>query len=102
MILESDAVRAIIFLAQNEATEGIYNLTIPEMASMNEMVNAFAKALDKNQHRLPNFIIRLMAGRAYHLLEQNCKVLPRRLSMAGFAFNAPNVDAIITTLQKER
>lgn len=102
MILEADAVRAIIFLAQNQATEGIYNLTIPEMASMNEMVNAFAKALDKNQHRLPNFIIRLMAGRAYHLLEQNCKVLPRRLTMAGFSFDAPNVDSIITTLQKER
>lgn len=102
MILEADAIKAIIFLAQNETTEGIYNLTIPEMASMNEMVEAFAKAMDKNQHRLPKFIIRFMAGRAFHLLEQNCKVIPRRLTATGFTFDAPNVDAIISTLQNER
>lgn len=100
MVQEDDAIRAINFLAENEAAEGIYNLTIPEMASMNELVKAFSTALDKSQHRLPKIILQFMAGRSAKLLEQNCKVLPRRLEDAGFAFNCPNVDSIIRSLQK--
>lgn len=100
MVQEDDAIRAITFLAENDSAEGIYNLTIPEMASMNELVKAFATALSKNQHRLPKFILKFMAGRSAKLLEQNCKVLPRRLQDADFAFCYPNVDSIIRSLQK--
>lgn len=100
MIHIDDAVAALAFLAENDSASGVYNLTIPEMASMNELVKAFATTLSRSQHRLPKFVIRLMAGRAVRLLEQNCKVVPKRLTDSGFSFAYPNVDVIVSSLQE--
>lgn len=99
MIHIDDAAAALAFLAENDSANGVYNLTIPEMVSMNELVKAFATTLSRSQHRLPKFVIRLMAGRAVKLLEQNCKVVPKRLSDSGFSFAYPNVDVIVSSLQ---
>ena len=98
MIYEDDAVRAILHLASDERSQGIYNLTLPEMASMNELVGAFSEALGKNQHRLPKVLIKMFAGRAFNLLEQNCKVLPSRLTAEGFEFLCDNVKSVIMEL----
>ena len=102
MIHEIDAVRAMIGIASDGKSSGIYNMTIPEMASMNELVEAFANTMDKKQHRLPKFIVRLATGRAYNLLEQNCKVIPQRLINEGFEFLFPTVGSIIKDLQKRK
>ncbi len=99
MILDTDATRAILHLLQTPTAEGIYNLTIPNMASMNELVTAFANTLSRHQHRLPRPILQFMAGRSARLLEQNCKVLPRRLLDTNFQFQAPTINDIIRTLQ---
>ena len=101
MVHVSDAVRAIIAIACTSSMQGIYNLTIPEMASMNELVKAFATSTSRSQRRLPKFIIRLLTGRAINLLEQNCKVVPRRLMEAGFSFNYSDVESIVRDLQSK-
>lgn len=98
MIHVADAAESLITLAENDDARGIYNLTIPEMASMNELVKAFSTTVGKSQHRLPKFFIKLIAGRAVNLLEQNCKVVPARLNAMGFKFNHPNVESIINSL----
>ncbi len=98
MVHIDDAVRAgELFLNDNNA-DGIFNLTIPEMASLRELSEAFS-VHDRGWH-LPflNFFVRLMTGRAVALLEQNCKVEPKRLEKMGFIFNYPNVGAIVESL----
>lgn len=102
MIYEKDAVNAIIHLSRNNASQGIYNLTLPEMASMNELVAAFADAIGKSQHRLPKFLIKVFAGRAFNLLEQNCKVVPSRLLAEDFKFQCQNVFEIVKDLSGKR
>ncbi len=98
MIEVGDAARAFMHVTENQRSQGVYNLTIPEMASMNELVEALSRRHGKNQHRLPKFLIKLAAGRAVNLLEQNCKVQPLRLLAEDFVFNAMNVDEIIRKL----
>lgn len=100
MIHIADSVAAIRHLIDDQEAQGIYNLTIPEMASMNELVKAFATTTSRSQHRLPKWLIRLLTGRAINLLEQNCKAIPGRLLTAGFKFQFPNVEAIVNDLQK--
>lgn len=100
MIHEVDAVRAILDIAEDDSANGIFNLTIPEMASMNELVDAFAQSTSKRQHRLPKFFIKMITGRAFDLLEQNCKVKPSRLLQKGFSFTYPTVKDIISNLQR--
>lgn len=100
MIHIDDSVAAITRLIDDDESQGIYNLTIPDMASMNELVKAFATTTSRRQHRLPKWIIRLLTGRAINLLEQNCKAIPGRLLTAGFTFQYPSVEAIVTNLQK--
>lgn len=98
MIYDQDAVNAIVHLSENGASQGIYNLTLPEMASMNELVTAFSSVVGKNQHRLPKFLIKLFTGRASFLLEQNCKVVPSRLLSENFKFECSNVMEIVRNL----
>lgn len=98
MVYDDDAVNALIHLAENVSSQGIYNVTLPEMASMNELVEAFAEVIGKNQHRLPKFLIKLVAGRAFNLLEQNCKVLPSRLLSENFEFACKDVKDVIRRL----
>lgn len=98
MIAVDDAARAFIHITENQRSQGVYNLTVPEMASMNELVEALSQTHGKSQHRLPKFLIKLMAGRAINLLEQNCKVQPLRLLAENFAFKAMNVSDIIRQL----
>ncbi len=98
MIAVDDAARAFMHITENQRSQGVYNLTIPEMASMNELVEALSKTHGKNQHRLPKFLIKLVAGRAVNLLEQNCKVQPLRLLAEDFEFKAMNVSDIMRML----
>ena len=101
MIYGDDAVNAIVHLAQSDTSQGIYNLTLPEMASMNELVTAFSSVVGKNQHRLPKCFIKLLAGRAFNLLEQNCKVVPSRLLSEEFKFECNNVFEIVRSLSSK-
>ena len=93
-----DAVRAIIKLISDNSYSGIFNITIPQMASLRELSAAFERHGKRQRIKLPDFLVRLFAGPAITLLEQNCKVIPRRLDNSGFSFNYPTVDDIVKNL----
>lgn len=98
MVHITDAVSATERLLHDESAEGIFNLTIPQMASLRELSDAF-EARDHGFH-LPlfNVFVRILTGRAVALLEQNCKVEPRRLQSSGFQFQYPDVQSIVNSL----
>ena len=98
MIHIDDAIKAGEMFINNDNANGIFNLTIPEMASLRELSEAFSSR-DKSWH-LPflHIFVRILTGRAIALLEQNCKVEPKRLQGMGFVFQYPNVDSIVESL----
>ncbi len=91
-----DATRAIFRLTTDDNCTGIYNITIPEITSLSEIVGA----LGKTQFSLPRPIINFLAGRASAIIEQNCKVVPNRLLREHFTFKYPNIRSIIEALSK--
>ncbi len=98
MIHIDDAVKACEMFINNDNANGIFNLTIPEMASLRELSEAFSSR-DKSLHfPFMDIFVRILTGRAIALLEQNCKVEPKRLQNMGFEFEYPNVDAIVRSL----
>lgn len=94
MIHEQDLLDIIELIIENNA-QGIFNVTIPEMASMNELVDAIKDHVGTKQISLPRWLLNVIMGRAVAMLEQNCKVIPTRLNDMGYKFLYPDVESIM-------
>ncbi|MDO4462178.1 MAG: DUF1731 domain-containing protein [Bacteroidia bacterium] len=95
MIHEEDLMDIIEMLIDVPKAQGIFNVTIPNMASMNELVDAIKKHQGSRQISLPRWLLNIIMGRAVAMLEQNCKVLPQRLVDMGYKFLYPDVESIM-------
>jgi len=97
----SDAVAAILFALDTPTLTGPVNLTAP-----NPVTNAeFTRALARRLHRpaifpVPAFALRIALGQmADEALLASARVLPARLTQAGFQFQHPTVeDALAAAL----
>lgn len=98
MVHVSDAAKALMLLATNTKCEGIYNITIPQIASMRELCDGLRRRMGRHQLSVPKSIVHILAGRASALVEQNCKVQPARLHMSNYRFQYPDVEEILKEL----
>ena len=96
-----DAVNALDFLIYNKKAEGIFNVSIPNMCSMRELVDAIEKHQRGFQIPMPQALLRWLVGRAYELFEQNCKVVPQRLLDMNFEFLYDNIDDLMAALARK-
>ena len=84
---EADAVRAILFAAENPLLSGAVNMVAPQPVTNAE----FTRALGRAVHRpalipAPAFALRIAFGQmADEALLASTRVLPKRLSAAGFS-----------------
>jgi uncharacterized protein len=95
-----DAVRAILFLMDNEELAGPFNLTSP-----NPVTNrAFTRALAQTVRRpavlpVPAAALRLVFGAmADESLLVSCRAIPQRLEQTGFTFEDPEIEPALTAL----
>lgn len=98
MVHIDDAAQALLMLATNTKCEGIYNITIPQIASMRELCDGLRRRMGRHQLSVPKSIVSILAGRASTLVEQNCKVQPQRLHMSGYHFQYPDIEEILKEL----
>lgn len=94
-----DVAEAVFFLTTDMNCQGVFNITSPEIASMNEITNVFSGKLGLKVLSMPKPLIRLLVGDAISILEQNCKVLPTRLLNSGFRFRYRNAKEILSALR---
>lgn len=95
-----DEVRALVELAESATASGAYNLVGPAPAQSVELTRTLA-TLMRRPHLvgLPRFAIRTLMGEAgEHLLLSSQKVLPTRLTDAGFIFDDDVVGAALTRM----
>lgn len=92
-----DLVRALLFLATSKQIDGAVNVTAPH-----PVTNAkFSHTLGDVLHRpavatVPEFVIKLMFGEmGEETLLSGQRVLPRRLTAAGFVFDYPELSAAL-------
>lgn len=97
----TDMVNAIIHLIENEAINGVVNMTAPNAVSN----RVFSKALAKSLKRpcllvLPKPVLTLMFGEMADLLIYGQNVKPNKLLNSGFNFSYPEINqALKSTLR---
>lgn len=89
-----DWVRAVAFLATDDACSGVYNLTAPAPSTN----AAFTKELGRMLNRptvfgIPSVAIRTALGELSNELLSSARVEPRRLLDAGFTFEHPTLNS---------
>ncbi len=83
-----DEIRAIIFLIENSACKGVYNLCSTHPVTFNKFAETLGAVVDKPVRlRVPSFVLKIMLGQmAEEILISGQFVLPERLITAGFNF----------------
>ena len=92
-----DEVGALVFLLEHPDLEGAFNLSGPTPARASEVTKALAQAM-KRPHwlGLPEFAVKLLLGEAgRELLLASQKMLPDRLTKAGFEFSDSTITGAI-------
>lgn len=90
-----DEVRAILHLIANEDCEGVFNLTAPEFATCDDVVQALARVAKRPAIlKVPKFALRLAFGEgADELLLGSQKMTATKLLATGFRFEHPNLES---------
>ncbi|MFC3120224.1 TIGR01777 family oxidoreductase [Agaribacter flavus] len=87
-----DMLRAIIFLLENDACHGPFNLTSPNPNTNHFFSLKLAARLQRPcLFKIPASVIKFMMGESSELVLYGQKVLPQRLQNAGFVFNYPTL-----------
>ncbi|WP_204009333.1 TIGR01777 family oxidoreductase [Virgisporangium aurantiacum] len=92
----ADAVGAIRFLAMLPGAAGAYNVTAPEPVRNRDFATALGRALRRPAAvSLPYAVLRPVLGEVADEVFGGLRVVPHRLTEAGFGFRHPDVDTAI-------
>jgi len=96
MISLGDYLRVVAWAVSNEDAQGAYNLAIPSPASNAEFTTVLAQALSRPRFlRAPAGVLRKGLGELAEQLVGDLYAVPRRLTEAGFVFEAPDVASAV-------
>lgn len=94
-----DVISAIQFLLENEAAQGIYNLTSPNPVANKELGQILARKLHRPYwFPVPAFILKTLLGEMSSMVLDGQKVIPERLSQAGFQYKYGSIPQAIDDL----
>lgn len=95
----ADEVAAILFLLENEAAEGVFNLSAPHPVTNTQFSRALGRAMRRpSMIPAPAFAFNLMFGEAAMILLEGQKAVPSRLLDMGFKFTFPVVEPALEDL----
>jgi uncharacterized protein (TIGR01777 family) len=95
----ADEVRAIRFLMDESASSGPFNLTAPEPVTNAEFTRALATALGKPAVLgLPAVALRAALGEVASELLGSARIVPRKLTDAGFTFSHPDIGGALRAM----
>lgn len=85
-ISRDDWVNAVLFLIQHPL-EGAVNLVAPNPVTQQQFAEEFARSLNRPAiFPMPQPVVKLVFGEMSHLFLDSQKIMPNRLSNAGFTF----------------
>ncbi len=93
----ADEIRAIRFLLERADASGPFNLTAPEPVTNAEFTRALARALGRPALlALPAPLLRAGLGEVATELLASARVVPERLTAAGFTFSYPDIASALS------
>jgi hypothetical protein len=98
-IHRADAVAALRFLLEHPELEGSINVTSPEPLPNAEFAHTLAALLGRpSVMHVPGFVLKAALGEMAMMVLEGQRVLPRRLTEAGFAFQFPRLEEALRHL----
>jgi uncharacterized protein len=98
-----DLIRAVDFMIANPSVRGNYNLCAPMPSTNKEFTALLAKAHRRTSFMvIPRFLLRMLYGRRADMLIYGQKVIPERLTLAGFQFLYPDAASVIHSLHLKK
>ena len=86
-------VSLINYLLINDERNGIFNATSPNPVTNNIFTSTFAKALNRPALlTFPSALLKFLFGEMSHILLTGQRVIPKKISQAGFEFQYPSID----------
>jgi len=97
-----DVVRAVRFLIEQPGCEGPYNVTVPKPTVSKDFYSQLGKAMRRPAvFPMPAFALKLALGEmATELLLPSTRVVPKKLTEAGFEFKFPDPTAAFSDILK--
>jgi hypothetical protein len=98
-IHRADAVAALRFLLEHPELEGPINVTSPEPLPNVEFAHTLAAVLGRpSVMHVPGFVLKATLGEMAMMVLEGQRVLPRRLTEAGFTFQFPQLEEALRHL----
>jgi len=103
-IYEQDLVEIYLFLLGHKDLSGPVNCTAPEPVKNKAFTKSLGKALGRStlMPSVPGFVIKLVKGEFGTVLLKGQKVIPKKLSDAGFPFRFPQLSDALRDLFRVR
>jgi len=100
-IVREDVIRAIKFIIDNGGLSGAVNITSPNPVTMTRLCQIIGEVLHKPMWvPIPTTIIKAALGEMADMILTGQKVIPRKLTEAGFSFNYPDLKSALMTILK--
>lgn len=97
-----DQIKAICFLLENQI-EGAVNLTSPNPATNQEFTSALARAMRRPAlFPVPGFALKLVLGGFSSEILGSKRVIPKKLTDAGFQFDFPHLAPALAELIEQQ
>ena len=101
-IHQMDQVRAYLFLFDHPDISGSVNFTSPNPVRNRELAKALGRALGRPSFMpAPAFMMRLVMGEMAEVVLTGQKIIPKKLTDAGFKFLFPTIDLALNSLLRE-
>jgi hypothetical protein len=101
-IHQKDLCNMMLFAAENNKIEGVYNAVAPEPISNKKLVLAISKKTYPIYLPVyvPSFALKIILGEMSVEVLKSAKVSAQKIQAAGFAFDYPTVEEALTDLLK--
>lgn len=94
-----DLVEAFIFLLQKKDISGAFNLCSPQPVRNKELGHAIGRVLHRPAFMpAPGFMIKLILGEFGSVLLEGQRVIPKKLTEAGYKFKYPGIDEALKNI----
>jgi uncharacterized protein len=94
-----DEVGIIQFLLEHDNLEGPFNLSSPQPIQYREYAKFLGEIVDKPLRRMtPEWLIRLMMGKAADMVIHNRRMTPNRILESGYQFQHPEAREALMSL----
>ena len=94
-----DMVRILIYCVENEALSGPVNASAPKIVTMGEFASKLGKVLSRpTLLKVPSMALRLVLGESAQVVTASQRMIPAKLSAAGFKWNFESLEDALRDL----